>query len=355
MTAETLSDLAKEPSAPSPPPPDTPAPPLGDDAPEQPPREVLPRGLFRYVLENGPLMQFLVVLLTVASFLIELVPLELQRRIVNDLVKDRAFRMVIMLCGVYAAIVFVQGGLKAVLNVFRAWIGERATRDLRWRIRNAMEATSDAPVAAEANAIEVSMIVAEVEPIGGFVGEAISEPLLQGGILVTVIAYMYHLEPWMAAAALAIFSPQLILVPLMQGAINRRAGARVRVLREVSVSVVAPGDQTGRQPADEERIERAFELNMGIFRLKFTMNFLMNFSSQLQVIAALLLGGWYVFTDRLAIGGVVAFISAVGRLSDPWGDLVNYFRDVSVTQVKYRLVADMLNDGATATSADRPS
>jgi hypothetical protein len=36
-------------------------------------RDVLPRGLFRYVLENGPLMQLLVVLLTVASFLIELV------------------------------------------------------------------------------------------------------------------------------------------------------------------------------------------------------------------------------------------------------------------------------------------
>jgi ABC-type bacteriocin/lantibiotic exporter with double-glycine peptidase domain len=312
------------------------------DARADPRAEALPRGLFRYVFENGPLAQVLVVLLSVASFLLELVPLELQRRIVNDLVKNREFRLVVGLCAVYAGTVLVQGGLKAALNIFRSWIGERATRDLRHRIRLAMVSSGADAASPEADAIEVSMIVAEVEPIGGFVGEAISEPLLQAGILASVIAYMIHLEPWMGIAALAIFSPQLVLVPLMQSAINRRAGARIRILREVSISVITPGDQDEHRAADEGRIDRAFELNMGIFRLKFGMNFVMNFCSQLQVIAALLIGGWYVYTDQLVIGGVVAFISAVGKLTDPWGDLVNYFRDMSVTQVKYRLVADVL-------------
>ena len=50
-----------------------------------------------------------------------------------------------------------------------------------------------------------------------------------------------------------------------------------------------------------------------------------------------------VHTDQLEVGGIVAFISGVGRLNDPWGDLVNYFRDLSLTQVKYRLVADRVN------------
>ena len=56
-----------------------------------------------------------------------------------------------------------------------------------------------------------------------------------------------------------------------------------------------------------------------------------------------LIGGWMVHTDQLEVGGVVAFISAVGRLNDPWGDLVNYFRDLSITQVKFGLVADRVN------------
>ena len=83
---------------------------------------------------------------------------------------------------------------------------------------------------------------------------------------------------------------------------------------------------------------------MGIFRLKFTMNFLMNLCSHLQIVSALLIGGWWVYTDRLAIGGVVAFISGIGRLNDPWGDLVNYFRDISVNQVKYGLLANAIDE-----------
>ena len=36
-------------------------------------------------------------------------------------------------------------------------------------------------------------------------------------------------------------------------------------------------------------------------------------------------------------------MSAVGRLNDPWGDLVNYFRDLNVTRVKFSLVAEKIN------------
>ena len=92
-----------------------------------------------------------------------------------------------------------------------------------------------------------------------------------------------------------------------------------------------------------KRIDRVLRLNMGIYKLKFSMNFLMNFCNHLQVVGALLIGGWMVHTDQLEVGGIVAFISPIARLNDPWGDLVNYFRDLSLTQVKYRLVADRVS------------
>jgi ABC-type multidrug transport system fused ATPase/permease subunit len=242
----------------------------------------------------------------------------------------------------------VQGGTKLVLNVYRGWVGERAIRDLRRRVHAVIEAPTTSSPAAEAQGIAVSMIVAEVEPIGGFVGESVSEPLLQGGILLSVLAYLIHVDPWMALGAFALFVPQFLFVPLMQAAVNRRAGARIRVLRQLGIGVI---DQTnGRFRADEQRIDRVFALDMGIFRLKFTMNFLMNLCSHLQIISALLIGGWWVYTDRLEIGGVVAFISGISRLNDPWGDLVNYFRDLTVTQVKYRLLANAVNELAR----DRP-
>ncbi|HKM73749.1 MAG TPA: hypothetical protein VJX94_27425 [Stellaceae bacterium] len=302
----------------------------------------LPGSVFRYALATSGLHQLLLLALTVSVFLLEVVPLELQRRIVDNLVKDHPYNRVIVLCAVYAGVVLVQGGTKLVLNVYRGWVGERATRDLRRRVHAVTEAPPTSSPAAEAQGIAVSLIVAEVDPIGGFVGGSVSEPLLQGGILASVLAYLIHIDPWMALGAFALFVPQFLFVPLMQAAVNRRAGARIRILRQLGIGVIDQAN--GHFRADEQRIDRVFALDMGIFRFKFTMNFLMNLCSHLQIISALLIGGWWVYTDRLELGGVVAFISGISRLNDPWGDLVNYFRDLTVTQVKYRLLANAVNE-----------
>ena len=303
----------------------------------------MPDNIFRYILATSGWHQLALMMLTVGVFLLEVVPLELQRRIVDDLVKHRDFWFVINLCAVYAGTILVQGGGKLVLNVYRSWVGERATRDLRRRVHILVSSNSAASSTLEAEGVQASMIVAEVESIGGFVGGSVSEPLLQGGILCSVLAYMIHVDFWMAGTAFALFVPQLVFVPLMQHAINRRTRGRVQIIRQLSVSVVdGTSSDDARDRTDNERIEQVFELNMGIYRFKFSMNFLMNLSTQLQIIGALLVGGRAVYAERLEIGGVVAFISGIGRITDPWGDLVNYFRDVNVTQVKYGLVRDSI-------------
>ncbi|MGC2201964.1 MAG: hypothetical protein WA633_17750 [Stellaceae bacterium] len=300
------------------------------------PTGALPRNVYRYVFGTSALHQLALLALTAGIALLEVAPLELQRRIVNDLVKHRPYSWVIGLCAVYAGVVLVQGSTKLTLNIYRGWVGERAKRDLRRRVHTIVEAPAATSPAAEAQGITISMIVAEVEPIGGFVGESVSEPLLQAGIMASVLAYLIHIDPWMALAAIALFIPQLIFVPLLQLAVNRRTGARIKVLRQLGIAMIARNDDA----EDDRRIERAFALDMGIFKIKFTMNFLMNLCNHLQIVSALLVGGWWVYTNNLEIGGVVAFISGIGRINDPWGDLVNYFRDVNVTQVKYRLLAD---------------
>jgi hypothetical protein len=136
------------------------------------PAGALPRNVFRYVLGTSGLHQLFLLTLTVSVFLLEVVPLELQRRIVNNLVKHRPFSWVVSLCAVYAGIVLVQGGTKLALNIYRGWVGERAKRDLRRRVHTFVETPDTPSPAVEAQGIAVSMIVAEVEPIGGFVGES---------------------------------------------------------------------------------------------------------------------------------------------------------------------------------------
>lgn len=110
----------------------------------------LPANVFRYVLDESWLHQLMLLLLTVTVFMLEVAPLELQRRAVNDLVKHRDYRLVISLCAIYAGVVLVQGANKLALNVYRGWVGERAKRDLRRRIEGVIELSPTVSPAAEA-------------------------------------------------------------------------------------------------------------------------------------------------------------------------------------------------------------
>src|SRR5215469_14642989 len=144
-----------------------------------------------------------------------------------------------------------------------------------------------ADLSPEERGIEISMIIAEAEPIGMFVAGALSEPLLQIGILATVLAYMVHVDLWMTLIAAAIFVPQFAFVPLMQGAINRRTKSSISLLRVLSSSLTGSsqlGPHTLKR--DHARIGRLFVLIMGVYKLKYAMNFLMNYGAHLQIIAA---------------------------------------------------------------------
>lgn len=148
----------------------------------------LPRSLVRYVLEISGVHQLALSVLTVAIFLIELIPLELQRRTINDVAKHRRFSFVIALCAVYAGVVLIHGSTKLVLNVYRNWVGEHAARDLRKRIRALDDSSTATTSDSKAQGVQVSMIVSEVEPVGAFVASYVSEPLLQGGVMMSMLA-----------------------------------------------------------------------------------------------------------------------------------------------------------------------
>ncbi len=140
----------------------------------------------------------------------------------------------------------------------------------------------------------------------------------------------------MALLSLAFLAPQMIFVPLMQRAINHRAEARIKTIREVS------SDMIGTGIAVDAQIERVFLLNMGIYKIKYSMNLLMNLMHYFAVAVALGIGGWFAVAGRIEVGTVVAIVVGLGKLNDPWGDLVSWGREFSVVSVKYRLFIDAL-------------
>ncbi len=304
----------------------------------------MPASIMKYVVRFTGAHQIGLALLSVAVFLLSAVPLELQRRIVNDVIGKSAFRTLFWLAATYGFVALAEQTLKLVLNVYRGWVAEDAVRRLRNGVRGKGVVSDTASHSHDGTGVEIAMILEEAEPIGGFVGVSISEPLLQGGILVSVISYMFFLEPRLALLGLAFFVPQMVFVPLLQLAINRRAEARILTKRGISGTIVdgAFPESLGRV-LDGEPIQRVFVFNMGIYKFKFTMNFLMNLMHHFAVAAALCVGGWLAVEGRIEVGTVVAMVGGLGKLNDPWGDIVNWAREFSVIGVKYRLFADAAN------------
>jgi len=271
----------------------------------------------------------------------------LQRRIVNDAIVKGALGTIVWLAIAYAAVALAEGAFKLWLNVYRARVSERAVRDLRRRVSALCGNVPASQDRAISGGVEISMIITEAEPIGGFIGMSVSEPLLQGGVLLSVFGYMVWLNPWMALLSIAVFSPQVVFVPLMQQAMNRRARERIHTLREVSDGIVgANGGKSGgdlaKAAAQDALVNHVFRLNMSIFKLKFSMNFLMNLMHHLGVATVLGVGGWYAAQGRLEVGTVVAFVSGLSKVNDPWGDIVNWYREMSAVEMRYRLVADAM-------------
>lgn len=317
----------------------------------------MPATILGFVLRSSGRHQAALAVLSVLVFLLSAAPLELQRRVINVLVDRGAFETVLWLAAAYVGVVLSEQSLKLCLNVYRGWVAEDSVRRLRSLVADyADRAARD--VSGEEAGVEISMVLEEAEPIGGFTGVSLSEPLLQGGVLTSVIVYMLYLDWRMALLGLAFFLPQVFFVPLLQRAINRRAQSRILVKRGISGGLVSR--IAGRAPVSgrigwgwtQDPIERVFTLNMGIYRIKFTMNLLMNMMHHLAVASALCFGGWQVLQGKIEVGTVVAVVAGLGKLNDPWGDIVNWARELAVVGVKYRLFAGVL-EGLARPAGDR--
>jgi ABC-type bacteriocin/lantibiotic exporter with double-glycine peptidase domain len=330
---------------------------IPSSTPPQPGKERPPKGLYGYIWKISGRAQILLALLSIFIFLLDLVPLELQRHIVNDAIGQRAFTQLAWLCAAYAVTALVQGASKLVWNVYRNSVGEAASQRLRLDTFAAALQHPE-PDAGAKEGVGVSIILSEADPVGLFVATSVSEPALHGGVLISVFAYLLYLQPLMALVALSLFLPQCAFVPLVQAAINRRTMTRIQVMRRLSTDIVteaAAGVLEREDGAYQRRVRSIYALNMQIYRRKYGMNFLINLLYHLGTVGILFVGGWFVMQGRTDIGTVVAFISGLTKLNDPWNDLLTFFRDMTNARTKYRLIARVLDQGAPANVVETPA
>ena len=307
--------------------------------------------LYGYVWRISGRRQIWLTLLSSVVFPLQAVPLELQRRIVNHAIGALDLRLLWLYGSMYAGLVLIQGGLKYLMNVYREVVSERAIRSMRQQIYDVIGSAERPPPTetpgATATGSRLAMVVAEVEPLGAFVGESISLPVVQLGGLLSVLGYMLWIEPRIAVASLILYSPQLFLVPRIQAAINQRVQRRIVLVREMGEHVVqeaaraATPAMRGRQY--EESIHKIYRQQVRIAYLSYSLTLLNNLLEHSGTISVLMIGGWLVIHGQTDVGTIVAFVSGFERISDPWRELVSFYRRASAARVKYQLVRDVVD------------
>jgi ABC-type bacteriocin/lantibiotic exporter with double-glycine peptidase domain len=300
----------------------------------------LPKSLYRFVWKVSGPQQVRLCLLTLLLFPLSMVPLELQRRIVNSALAQVDVGVLVDLGAVYLAVLLLAGALKYMRNLYLGRVSEGVIRRLRIRVSGVLAGDGD----PKEFGARVSMIAAETEQLGGFVGEAVAQPLLSAGILLSVASYMLWTEPQVALVAFAFFIPSLLIAPWLQARINRYGKQRTELLRELSQGVVVDEGHSEEKRTDgfKDLIGEIYAVRVRLYAVKFFAKFLNNFMGHLGGLAVLVFGGMMVIEGRTDIGVVVAFISGFERIIEPARELLNFYRQQSQMRVQYVLIRDSL-------------
>lgn len=299
----------------------------------QAPSLILPSSLLRFVLLSGGWHQAAVCALSAAVFLLNTAPIETQRRIIDTAVHAGSVSVILTLVMLQIALVLAYGLAKLAMNVYRAWLGECATRDLRLVVTHRLECMGEEG-SDLTHGTGLAMILAEADDIGAFAGSSLSLPVVEIGFLASIFVYLAFLDLRMMGISLLILAPQFVFVPLMQRAINRRVAQRTHLLRSFGDEILSPS----KSESNARRLDEVFAVDIGVFEIKFTLNFLMNLTYSLGSLLLLGIGCVLAVRGQTEIATVVTFLSATTKIVDPWNDIVDWARGLAMTIVKYDLI-----------------
>ena len=317
------------------------------------------RSIFRYILRHSKMAQLAILAMVVASFPFLYVTLELPKTIINDAMTNAEGGSVLgveldqvsylfTLCGLFLVLVLFNGGFKYVINVYKGIVGERMLRRLRFELYSRILRFPLPHFKRVSQGELVQMVTAEVEPLGGFVGEAYALPAYQGGTLLTILFFMFVQDPVLGLAAIILYPLQIWIIPKLQRQVNQLSKARVRQVRRLAERI---GETTQGvrdiRANDTSQYERArfskelgivFNIRFQIYKKKFFIKFLNNFLAQLAPFFFYSIGGYLVIQGDLTLGALVAVIGAHEKLYSPWKELLGYYQLMSDARIKYEQV-----------------
>ena len=322
----------------------------------------LDSSIYGYILHHSLREQIYLVVVTLVSFPFLYYSLDLPKLIVNRAISGKDFPQkfmgwdfdqipyLLVLCCIFFALVLINGWFKLHLNVRKGQVGERMLRRLRYQLYERVLRFPLHHFDRTATGQVIAMMTGELEPVGGFIGDAFALPISQGGTLLTIFVFMFVQDPILGAAAVAFYPLQGYLIPKMQRIIRRLGRERVRKVRGLSDRIaetiaaraeIRPNDAAVYQLADiSQRLGEIYDIRFEIYNRKFFVKFLNNLIGNLTPFLFFLIGGYFVIKGELSFGALVAVLAAYKDLSSPWKELLDFYQNQQDVAIKYEQVVE---------------
>lgn len=246
--------------------------------------------------------------------------------------------------------VIINGAFKLYINTYKGRLGERMLRRLRYQLVDRV-LRFPFPQYRRVRSSEIAtMIKDEVDPLGGFIGEAFATPAFLAGQALAALLFIM-LQSWaLGLVTLAILIVQTLLIPKLRGRLRKLALQRQLTARDLSgrVSEIVDGatdirlnDSTNFERSDiSDRLARIFFIRFDFYQWKFMVKFINNFLAQFTPFVFYLGGGILAIRGSLDIGQLVAVIAAYKDLPGPIKELIDWDYQRLDVQVKYLQVVN---------------
>ena len=311
---------------------------------------VVKRTLFSWVLSGNLKFQLIIVVIILITIGARLVPMEMQKRIVNQAIALKDLEKLYLYCGIYLVAVILSTGLKFAVSVLQTQISQRTLADMRKALYNHLLTLPLNFFRRTQSGMVVSSLVTELVSAGQFAGMAIAAPLINIGTLVAFAAYLIWLNWVLAIISLSIYPLILLLVPLLQKKTNAANRKRVEITRRMSDRITdtvagihevhGNGSYGIESRKFDDWVEKLFKIRMVWTLWGQTVKVTNNFFTSLGPFLVFLIGGYMAMTGRLELGSLVAFISAQERLYDPWKELIDFYQLYQDASVQYKKTMD---------------
>lgn len=320
------------------------------------------RTLFRFIWKYSKRDQIILLLVTTGLFPLLFLTLELPKRIINDAIGAASSEIDVfgytvdqvtflaILCVGFLVAVLAHGLLKMRINTMKGVLSERMLRRFRYQLIARILRFPQPYFERVSQGELVSMITAESEPMGGLMGDAISQPVLQAGQMITILGFLFLQNFWFGLSAVALIPLQAWLIPRLQKQINLLNKTRIKEVRVLAASIgeTAAGASTLRSnggfryrlAAITHQLGRLFEIRFQIYQKKFFMKFINNFISQLTPFFFFSIGGYLVLQGAVSLGALVAALAAYKDLSSPWKELLAYYNQTQDMSLRWEVIIE---------------